>query len=299
MMRSHRPGFTLIEVLLVVVLGTIIMGAAVQSLVSQERTHRTTGEMIRGQDALRTALGILEGELREVTSMAPALAGVTDLMVATRDSLQVRTQRKIGFVCSVHPSDKRLHVWSPDTRNQFRGPPGEGLPGDLLVVFADGQPNTSTDDRWYAGQVRTVGSSTATCPFLPTDRQSDPKQRIDLDALGGGDFGEMAASGINPGAPIRSFEQVTYGLFQFGGEWGLGLRRAGQTGAPDPLVIGLAGPGEGLVFTYLDQFGNDITADPVPTQTVAGVRVTAKTLPRPGSGATAVELTTNIYFRNN
>lgn len=298
-MRSHRPGFTLIELMLVAVLGIIIIGAAVQSLVSQERTHRTTGEMIRGQDALRTALGILEGELREVTNMTPALAGVTDLMLATRDSLQVRTQRKLGFVCAVHPSYKRLHVWSPDARNRFRGPPNEETPGDLVVVFADNQPNTGSDDRWYAGQVETIGSSTVDCPFLPTDRQSDPKQRIDLEALGGGDFPETAMNGINPGAPIRAFEQVTYGLFQFDGEWGLGMRRAQQPDRVHPLVLGLAGPGEGLVFTYLDQQGDPITADPVPTQTVAGVRVTAKTQPRPGTGAAAVEFTTNIHFRNN
>jgi prepilin-type N-terminal cleavage/methylation domain-containing protein len=290
-LSTRRAGFTLVELLIVVMLGAIILGAAVQSLVTQERTHRATGEMIRGQDALRIALGVLETELREVTSSSAAAAGGSDLLVATPDSLKIRAQRKLAIVCSVHPSDRRIFIWSPSPRDTL-------VDLDSLVLFADGLPETSTDDVWLPARVSQKQAAAVACPPRPVPSPTST-QRVDLAMLDGTSLSGTYLDRVRPGAPIRVFEEVTYGLYEFDGEWGLGMRRASEPGTVHMIVRGLAGPGAGLILSYLDNTGAVITADPIPTATVAGVRITGKTKPRPGSGANAAELTTNVFFRNN
>jgi prepilin-type N-terminal cleavage/methylation domain-containing protein len=290
-MRARRPGFTLVELLVVAVLGTVVIGAAVQSLLAQERAHRTTAEIIRGQDALRAALGILESELRDLTTLAGPDAGLADLVFATRDSLEIRAQRKVAFVCSVHASDRRIFTWTLGGTDLFVG-------GDGVHIFADDEPTSANDDVWLPGRVHQVQSSSSDCPSRPAPNKV-AHQRVDIAGIDGTDVGGGYLVTVRPGAPVRSFERVTYGLYSFDGEWGLGRRSSVEDNLIRPLVLGLAGPGAGIVFTYLDINGDLITADPVPTDQVAGVRITARTEPRQHSGAKTVELSTHVSFRNN
>jgi prepilin-type N-terminal cleavage/methylation domain-containing protein len=292
-MMRNRPAFTLVELLVVMVVGAVVLGAAVQSLVLQERANRTTNEVIRGQDALRSALGIMEGELREVATMGGnPVIGVGDLVVATPDSLVVRAPRVLGFVCTPDAPGQRLVTWSLGL-DRFDASGG-------ILIFQDNITSTGTDDRWLAANVTSVETSSIACPPRPGTNPV-AHQRVTIGTLEGGtNVNSQFLEGVHPGAPVRGFQRVTYGLYSFAGEWGLGRRVPGPDGdALNPLVVGLAGPGSGLVFTYLDSHGNPITADPIPVATVASVRVTARTQPRPGSGAAPVDLATRIYFRNN
>jgi prepilin-type N-terminal cleavage/methylation domain-containing protein len=290
-MSTRRSGFTLVELLVAAVLAAIIMGATYQSLITQERTHRTTSDIIRGQDAVRAALGILEAELREAATMGdPAIIGIRDITAASSDSLTIRAQRKIGFVCAVHPSDRRLWVWMLGPRDRF-------VVGDGILIFSDDNPNIATDDFWSAARVHQVTSESVACPSRPTG-STGAIQRVDVAALAGVPLGRDYTEVVRPGAPVRGFSAATYKLFAGNDGWFLG-RRTGATAAIDTLVFGLAGPGQGLVFTYLDEDGEEITTDPVVVSAVAGVRITAKTAPRPGSGASAATVTSDIYFRNN
>jgi hypothetical protein len=96
---------------------------------------------------------------------------------------------------------------------------------------------------------------------------------------------------------VRSFERITYGLYELDGGWAL-RRRTGDV--MQTLVSGLAGPGQGLTFTYFDANGNPLNEDPVadPSQ-VAAIGIMATTGPPPGTGASPVELTTHLFLRNN
>jgi prepilin-type N-terminal cleavage/methylation domain-containing protein len=291
MIKANRAGFTIVEILVVAILAAVIMAATYQSLISQERTHRATGEMIRGQDAIRAALGILEAELREAATLGDvSVIGVRDLVAASQDSVTVRAQRKIGFVCSVHPSDRRLVLWPLATRDRFRQ-------GDGLLIFAERDPTTAADDQWLPGRATQVQDATEVCALRPLGSTTTP-QRVDVGGLDGSSIGGGYLDGVLAGSPVRGFDRATYRLFAADGGWFLG-RRGAAGGAPDTLVTGLAAPGQGLVFQYLNAAGNTITDDPVPLEQVAGVRITARTNPREGSGASAVTVHSTIYFRNN
>jgi prepilin-type N-terminal cleavage/methylation domain-containing protein len=291
MMRTRQSGFTLVELLVVVVIAAVIMGAVVQSLVLQERTYRATGEQVRGQDGLRIALGVLESELREaatdVGTHGEALGG-SDVVVAGRDSVVFRAQRNLGFVCQA-PTSNQVHIWAINPLDSF-------VEEFIYLVFRDGNPATAADDRWIAARADVYPGATVACPGKPGTPESHT--RLTLQHLNGSDFADGVLAGVLQGAPVRSVQNVTYGLYEMGDEWA--LRRRAQGDTLQTIVRGLAPRGEGFVFTYMDANGNTLTGDPLgdPTQ-VAAIRITARTAPHPGSGAFATELTTNIFLRNN
>jgi len=288
MMNRRQPGFTLVELLVVIVVGGLIMGSVVQTLVMQEKTYRATGEMVRGQDALRIAIGVLESELREIATQGPTI-GTNDIVYASRDSVTFLARRNLGFVCEVHNSDRRIITWSPSPTARFTGA-DEGV-----VVFRDGVVTTGTDDTWFAARANNVNTSTAACTVKPGAQVAH--NRIDLQTLAGGNLDASLLDGVWPGAPVRSFRRATYGLYSINGEWVL-ARRYGN-GPLEPLVGGLAGQNVGLRFTYLDVDGNTITSEPAPADQVATIRISARTNPPVGTGATPVTQTTTIFLRNN
>jgi hypothetical protein len=269
------------------------MGAVVQSLVLQERTYRATGVQVRGQDGLRIALGVLEAELRDAASNVGthgAALGGSDVVVAGRDSVVFRAQRNLGFVCQVAPNDKHVHIWAINPLDSFVG-------DSIYLVFRDGDPTTAADDRWIAARATNIDpGATVACPGKPGTPESHT--RLALQHLDGGTIDVAVLDYVLAGAPVRSVQNVTYGLYELGEGWA--LRRRAQGDTLQTIVRGLAPRGEGLVFTYMDANGNTLTGDPLgdPTQ-VAAIRITARTAPHPGSGASAAELTTNIFLRNN
>lgn len=273
-MRTHRAGFTLVELLVVMVVGALLMGAAYEALIVQNRSYRATGAMIQGQDALRIALGVLETELRETASIGGLDIGGSDILLATPDSVKIRAPRKLGFVCSVSPSEKSMIVWVE----------GEFFEAsDGLLIYVDNDITTYTDDRWDDALVQSVSGNTTTCLTSPT---GSADQKIVMVA--------HPLVGVSPGAPLRAYEELTYGLFDFGGgDWGLGRRNS--DGTLDLLVDGLAGSGQGLTFEYFDVNGNSTL---LPTD-IQYMEISVQTDPHQGSGTSPMTLTSTIYLRNN
>lgn len=290
MIQTRRSGFTLVEFLVVIVLAAVIMGAVIQSLVVQERTYTAAGETVRGQDRVRIALGVLEAELRDVATDAntwgTALGG-TDIMMASRDSIRFRAPRTLGFVCTKHQNDKRVTVWLASASDQL-----SAQVDTRFLVFRDDDPAVTADDSWFeaAGTpsaltpASCVNNSAGTVTAQVQFNTALPIERLE---------------GVWPGAPIRSFQEVRYSLDGVPDGWALRRRVGTQV---DTLVTGLAGPGEGLTFTYFDNQGVQLTGDPISTAqipNIAAIRIAARTDPHPGSRASPVESTTHIFLRNN
>ncbi|NIP81805.1 MAG: hypothetical protein GWM90_22335 [Gemmatimonadetes bacterium] len=246
------------------VLGVIMLGAGLRALIAEREAYG--GRVgIEERSALRGALRILEGELRQVTSADGPSTGGTDIRTAGAESIAFRAQRKVGFVCEVQPADQWVAA----------RPLGEPfIEDDALLLFVDGDSLDYRDDRWETVAVAAVsGTRDPSCP-----------QRLQL--------GPMELDGVYPGAPVRSYEWVRYGLYDFGAlGWGLGRRRPGE---PVRLLVGnLAGPGEGLVLEYFDAAGKptgEITE-------IARARITARRIS--GTGEGTVQVTTTVYLRNN
>lgn len=274
---TRRSGFTLVELLVAILISTVLITAAYQALIAQNRSYRATDAMVQGQDALRIALGVLESEFQELASIGGSGSGgigETDIFMMSSDSIRIRAPRKLGFVCSVSPSDLMMTVWS-------RGELFEDDPADRLLIFVDGDITTYTDDKWQTAVVGNATSSNETCVTSPT---GVAHQKVILVSFGLG--------GVSTGAPVRGYEEVSYGLFSFDGEWGLGRRDS--DGVTKLLVGGLAGPGEGLRLEYYDPSGS-VTTNRENVQTI---EINLQTAPHAGSGIQPMQVTSTIHLRN-
>jgi hypothetical protein len=181
----------------------------------------------------------------------------------------------MGFLCKVSRAEKWAVIWT--LGDEFDA-------GDPILIFVDGDSIRYNDDRW----------DTTTVTNASTDDDSDcaaywPGVPLQLIRLDNQDLNDVAV-----GAPIRSFEWVTYALYNFGPlGYGLGRLREGEE-SPDYLIGGLD-PESGLQFTYYDPDGNE-TTDPT---NIARVRITVVTEPETNTDVASTSMTTNLYLRNN
>jgi prepilin-type N-terminal cleavage/methylation domain-containing protein len=246
--KTSQRGFTLVELLVVVVLGALLLMVTYQVLSVNTRVFAVNNARVQGQQTLRAGMDVLFGELREISTPEG------DLLDMNANSLTIRAQRAIGLVCAIDYSATPVEI----TTLRF-GPPFET--GDSIWVFHDNDPDQSSDDRWLAGDISGVDDS-ATCSGRPAQTLSVP-------------FVGSAALAASPdtvrmGAPVRGWDVYTYGQTQFEGEWYL-ARWTGVGSEPDPLV-GPLPPVDGVRFRYLDDEGNVTTVD---TQ-VAQIEVTMR-----------------------
>lgn len=267
---AARGGFTLVELLVVAVVAIIILAGVVRVLVSTQQVYRAQTARMESQQIVRAGMGILFGELREVS---PAGGDLVDMQP---NQVRIRAMRAVGYACQVtyggNPSvtTTRLGSW-------FRG-------GDSIFVYADGDPDRMDDDVWLRGVTSAV-DTTAACP------DGSPGQRLTLAGWG------ATVNPVLPGAMVRSFEHVTYGLYQqTSGEWALGVGSGPGTFQPlvGPLLAETGGP---PLFRYLNAAGN-------PTATATQVRqveVTLRTAMRargPGGAVIGDSITARIQARN-
>lgn len=226
MTRTTRRGFTLVELLVVVVLGGLMVLTVYQVLITNSRTYTVNNAQIQGQQSLRAGLDVLFSELREVST------DEGDLLAMGVDSVTIRTPRAFGLVCATDFS-----VSPPRVTAHRIGPVVEA--GDSIFIFADNIPDRASDDVWLTRVVQSV-DSTATCGGSLAQRLTVPN---------------LASTGdtVRAGAPIRAFLTYTYGLHVFAGESYL-ARRISTSGTPDPLVGPLL-PNRGVTFRYLDSVG--------------------------------------------
>lgn len=270
--ERSTAGFTVVELLVVVVIGALVLGAAYQVLAVQERSYRQQGAVMTTQQTIRGALEVLEAELREVSASGGDLVSISPTQVT------FRAYRSVGFICGLHQASQEIVVVRPPGSRPFAA-------GDALFYFIEGNRNTGADDDWSSVGISQVGASPVACdsPWSGTG-----------DVL---DVSFFAWGSVVLGAPVRTFEQFTYGLFQIDGEWVL-ARQGASDPSPIPLIGPLAPNPNGVQFVYLDANGVTTTD---PTQ-VSRVQITVRGRTEgtgmPGKTHYTDELTTQLFLRN-
>lgn len=268
MNAPNRRGFSLIELIIVVVLGVIVLTAVHSVLTTNLRAYTVLNSKVRSQQTIRAGSQILFAELRELSPRGG------DLIHIAAQSMTVRSSSAFGIVCVAAKSAKmtvmRYGRWIDI--------------GDSVFVLADNDPAKTSDDVWHAALVSAV-DTTATCG-------GDEAQRIALKSM----KGALAVDSVLLGAPVRVYQHYRYSLAPLDGSWY--LARSAPSGQPEPLVGPLRSPAEGgLRIEYMDSLGATTT---VPAD-VAQFRITLRSAPGaagPSGEPLSDTVVTRVYARN-
>ncbi len=226
--RRRPRGFTFVELLVVITLGTLIAAALYQVMRFQQRIYREQRATVERHDALRLASSVLAFDLMEASGREG------DFAALGTDSIAIRSPVGFAVVCAVDSSNKYLGLFDVSGRVNT-------AVGDSLLVY---HPNG-----WLIRAIQDVnpqGASSLTCPY-----GAGPSIEMTLRVDG-------AVTGVPVGAPVRAFRRHTYRLEQDSGSWWL----ARDDGTASEILAGpFSGDGSGLAFAYFDADGQS-TTDP-------------------------------------
>lgn len=273
MSARRTGGYTLVELIVVTVLGALVLGALLQVLVVNQRTYTAQAATISGQQTTRMALDVLFNELREVSPPGG------DILAMESDSLRVRLMRKFGFVC-----------WTSfvGTPQLLVVPYGIGVNtfavGDSVFVFADNNEDIASDDVWIAANITDL-SNGAACP-----QDGATAQRLGFSGQGG----LFTADSVGIGAPVRSYREYTFGTTTLLGDTYL-ARREG-TGDMVP-VTGPIRARNGIEFAYRDSLGH-VTSDRDEVRQIEVIVRTGSEVLNSLGEMVSDSIHTSIYTRN-
>ena len=278
-------GFTLVEMVVVVALMGIVMGALYQSIIATQRTTRAQFQRIDVQQSTRAAVMYVTNMLRELD------AADGDILVSQATSLRFRAMRWTGVLCTV-PFEAAGQMQFTVRGQLFFGVRGPDAGLDSILLWREGDPSSRTDDIWLNGGLQS--SSSGVCP---DDGIAGTTLRVVISAGSGGNG--SAAAGMTLGAPVRGFQIEEISLYQEGAEYWLGRRTADLTGTWTD-VRPLVGPltTNGLAFSYFDING----APPGFTTEIVSVGVTVRgrsSSPVSGRGFLQDSIVTRVTLRNN
>lgn len=253
MTQTRRSGFTLVELLLVLVLLGIVGGALMRMVANQQRFYKGTYDLIELRSQLRQAGAVLTSDLRGLSSPGG------DLVTMTDSSMDFRYTMGSSISCTT-PANSTIIVPPTTTANgntltNWLTPP---VQRDSVYVFDEGDTTTtSTDDVWRPYEIAQdpdPGSGTCAAAY---NAQSDG-------------YAIRMTTSISPtilqGAAIRFIRRAHYSLYQSGndGLWYLGYMCSSCGNA---TVSPIAGPFKaylptgagmdtsGIRITYFDSTG--------------------------------------------
>jgi prepilin-type N-terminal cleavage/methylation domain-containing protein len=251
----RRAGFTLVELMIALVLSAVVLGAMYRVLNSNQRFYRAQGEVTEVQQNLRAASLILPAEFRELA------ASEGDIIAMSATSITIRAMRSFMVVCATPVVATGTVIVRNSLTFGFRS---VDLTRDSLLIFRDGNPQMSSDDRWL-----TMGPS-ATASGVCADGGAGTTFVVN----GSGTSARSFLDSVTVGAPVRAFERVRYSAYNDGtGTYWLGVESfvGGAWGAISPVAGPLRGS-DGIGFTYYDATGT-VTAT---AANVASIQVTAR-----------------------
>lgn len=276
-MIRNRGGFTLVELIVVSVLGAVVLAAALQVLITNQRTYTVQSATIEGQQASRMAIEVMFNELRE---LSPADG---DILAMAPSSMRVRLMRRLGLACEVDVGPLAL----PPTIRVLDNTGDDFEAGDTVLVFADNREATASDDDWLRAAIVSV-DTTVTC--------LGGREAIDLQFTPGDTI--FATDTVRVGAPVRGFEVYEY----FIQDWLSAstpylVRRDLGTLESWPIAGPLRPGTQGVQFIYRDALGA-ITSTPMDVRQIE-LRIRTGNRVLTGAGDLVSDsLETWIYTRN-
>jgi len=226
---SDRNGFSLVELVVVLVGAGITVGSGAAVFINSNRVHLAQTAQIQLQQTGRAGIDVLSSELREVSHAGG------DIIAIGPDSVSIRLMGQWTMACDVDYPNSRLNVMTLGNPLEVK---------DSIALFAENDTLRLEDDVWLIGEIQGVTNGSV-CISTGTPWTA---HWIDVSGMAGA----MAVDIVRTGAPVRTFQHYTYGSYTISGEEYLGRHEPG--GAITPLV----GPIKtgGLAFAFRDELGN-------------------------------------------
>lgn len=247
-----RRGFTLVEMLVVMVLLTIIGGSLMGFLAKQQRFYQGTADLGDLRSQLRQAEAVISNDLRGMSTAGSDITAMTD------SSIDFRYTIGSSIACSVPGTSLTLPPASLSNGNTLTTWIQTPVIGDNVFIFDEGgSTTTSLDDQWRQYTVAGIDSTLGGCPAPYTQAGDATKYSYTVTL-------NTAASGtILAGAAVRFVRPAHYSLYQSTGDnlWYLGYTCAScNTGG---TILPIAGPflpytaaatpdASGIRITYFD-----------------------------------------------
>ena len=285
---GNRAGFTLTELMIVVVLVGIIGTMLTTLLVRQQSFHRSVASIADARARMRDIATILPTDMRSISTVDG------DIVDLSNTALQFRAFVGASVMCGVVAGSPTIieippkNLSSGNVLTAWINPP---VAGDLAFIYDDGAAAGNADDAWQPYVIQTVQSaadatwcpSTATPAYTTAADNAAVRYRIT--------FTTPLAASIKAGAPIRFAREVRYSGYQGSdGQWYVGYQTCAYSGTiANAGVCGdrevLAGPIQpvtasastsGLWFQYFNQTGAEVTTT-ANARTVARADIVVRT----------------------
>jgi prepilin-type N-terminal cleavage/methylation domain-containing protein len=258
----RRPGLTLVELLIVIMILGLVGSATFRVLNKQQQAYKDGAKQAAMQRELRTTGSSLPQEMRSTSS-----AGL-DIQDVSESAISFSANIGSGIICDFAGGS---HILLPPLNgaqitltNWYTQP----VAGDSIFIYDDGPLSGSEDDSWIRRRVASVDTRPDTdCPGAPfTDPVNDVGKLRWRIGVGAG----LPAT-VQPGTVVRFARPVRYSLYQSSAslEWYLGYEEQAPSGWTTIEAVGgpfrpyAAGDDQpsGVQLRYFDSLGVRITGN--------------------------------------
>ncbi len=264
-----RRGFSMAELMVVIVLLGIVMGSLVQVITRQQRFYRGAREIMETRGSVRQGIEVLRAELRGASSVG----GDFYPNQLNETSIEFRSTTGSSIICSIPVIGGTTFVVPPAGQLGSIAAPGGVLSmwrdapqvGDSILIYDTGAATSSGDDAWVPMRSITsvtplVGACGGT-PFVTADDALKTGYTITVTPA--------LTITIPVGTPIRVFRRVRYELFQASDmRWYLGFSECHPSRSPTCSALDVVsgpyrppsqGGQSGVGFYYFDVNGAPTT----------------------------------------
>lgn len=245
-----RRGFSLVEMIVAVLLACTIAAAAVDSLVTQQRSFAAAARAGAARNALHQGADVLSAELHAVSPRDG------DIYLAQPDKIEFRMLLGASVLCTIALTRDAATLPPLRAASALGLTAWVAIPqrGDTVLAFDPAGPGPA-DDRWTRHVLSADPSSGASCPlasgFTASAAEAAAGWAISL--------APPLSATVPVGSPIRFVRRARFELYRAAdSRWYLGFLDCLPTRAtPCAIVQPVAGPFDpgGVHLTFLDSLG--------------------------------------------
>jgi type II secretory pathway pseudopilin PulG len=257
-----RMGFSLVELLIVIVLLALVLTSVMTIFVQQQRFYSDSSAIMETRSSTRDAAYVLQSDLR---SLSPKGG---DIFAMGSKFVEFRSQLGATVVCTIDASRTivtvpPINVTTGAALTSWVTPP---VVGDTLLILDAGSSPGAVSDTFNIYTLTAPATANASCPNATglTTTAGEATQGITFQVK------PALTATTTLGAPIRIVRRAHYELYQeASGSWYLGYYDCTPLRVPicnslQPVAGPYVPPNNsgtgGIVFTYRDANGA-VTAD--------------------------------------